>query len=88
MFERLARKEEREGAVQKRPRDVFMEATNEELRNEEHSEANETKQTSHPVSDQVTSSTELNGEKKKDVEKEEDEKGGVICWHQATNNAI
>ena len=79
MFERLARQEEREGALQKRPHDVFKEATNEELRNKEHSEPNETKQTSHPVSDQVTSSTEVNGQKKKDVEMEEDEKGGVIC---------
>ena len=87
MFERLARQEEREGAVQKRTHDVFKEATNEELRNEEHSEPNETKQTSHPVTEEVTSSTKVNGQKK-DVEMEEDEKGGVICWHQAKNNAI
>ena len=79
MFERLARQEEREGAVPKRPRDVFKEATNEELRHEEHSEPNETKQTSHPVTDQGTSSTEVNGQTNKDVEMQEDEKGGVKC---------
>jgi len=79
MFERLARQEEREGAVQKRPHDVFKEATNEELRLEEHSEPNKTKQTSNPVTDQVASSTEVNGQANKDVDMEEDEKGGVKC---------
>ena len=88
MFERLARQEEREGAVQKIPHDVFKEATNEELRNEENSEPNETKQTSHPVTDQLTSSTEINGQKNKDVEMEGDEKGEMKCRHQAKNNAI
>lgn len=86
MFERLARQEEREGAVQKQPRDVFQEATYEEIRHEEQSEPNETKQTSHSVNDQVTSSTEVNGQTNKDVEMQEDEKGGVICWHQAKDN--
>jgi len=79
MFERLARQEEREGAIKKRPQDVFKEATNEELRLEEQSEPNETEQTSHPVTDQVTSSTEVNGQTNKEVEMEEDEKGGVKC---------
>ena len=79
MFERLARREEREGVVRKGPRDVFKEATNEELRHEERSEPIETKQTSHPVTEQVTSSTEVNGQTNKDVEMQEDEKGGVKC---------
>ena len=79
MFERLARQEKREGAIQKRPHDVFKEATSEELHREEHSEPNETKQTSYPVTDQVTSSTEVNGQTNKEVKMEEDEKGGVKC---------
>ena len=88
MFERLARREEREGAVQKGRHDVFMEAVNEDLRHEEHSQPNETKQTSHPVTEQVTSSSEINGQTYKDVEMQEDEKGGVKCWHQSKDNVI
>lgn len=81
MFERLARQDERGGTVQTQTQDVFREATDEELRHKEQSESNEKTQTSLPVNNQVTSSTEVNSQQ--DVEMKEDEKGGVICWHQA-----
>lgn len=77
MFERLARQEEREGAVRTQTQDVFKEATEEELRHKEQSEPNEKKQTSLPVDNQVTSSTEVNSQQ--DVEMKEDEKGGLMC---------
>ena len=79
MFERLARQEERENTEQTKNQDVFQEATEEEIRRDKQSQPSETAQTSLPVNNQVTSSTEVNGEARNDVEMQEDGKGGVIC---------
>ena len=74
MFERLARKEEQQASQEQRP-DVFKEATDQEKQQQ----AEQSEETSLPVTDQVTSSTEVNGEGNADVEMKEDDKGGVIC---------
>lgn len=75
MFERLARQEEQQATQEQRP-DVFKEATEQEKQLQ-------TETNSLPVTDPVTSSTEVNGEGNADVEMQEDDKGGVICWHPA-----
>ena len=75
MFERLARQEEQQASQEQRP-DVFKEATEQEKQLQ--AETN-----SLPVNDQVTSSTEVNGQGNADVEMQEDDKGGVTCWHPA-----
>ena len=71
MFERLARQEEQQASQEQRP-DVFKEATEQEKQLQ--AETN-----SLPVNDQVTSSTEVNGQGNADVEMQEDDKGGVTC---------
>lgn len=75
MFERLARQEEQQATQEQRP-DVFKEATEQEKQLQ-------TETNSLPVTDPVTSSTEVNGEGNADVEMQEDDKGGVIYWHPA-----
>lgn len=73
MFERLARQEEQHATREER-RDVFKEATEQEIKHQ--SELSETN--SLPITNQVTSSTEVKGGNA-DVEMKEDVKGGVIC---------
>lgn len=74
MFERLARQEEQHATHEQR-RDVFKEATEQDIKHQ--SELSETN--SLPITNQVTSSTEVKGEGNTDVEMKEDGKGGVIC---------
>ena len=81
MFERLARKEELE-AGQTQRRDVFQEATDEEMRKLSNSSGTNPL----PAKDQEEApSTEVNGQGNADVEMKEDDKGGVVCWHPGKN---
>ena len=74
MFERLARKEELETAQAQR-RDVFKEATDEEMRKI----SNSSDTSPLPATSQGAPSTEVNGQGNTDVEMKEDDKGGVMC---------
>ena len=81
MFERLARKEELE-AGQTQRRDVFQEATDEEMR--KLSNSSDTKPLAAKDQEEAPS-TEVNGQGNADVEMKEDDKGGVVCWHPVEN---
>ena len=81
MFERLARREELE-AGQTQRRDVFQEATDEEMR--KLSNSSDTKPLAAKDQEEAPS-TEVNGQGNADVEMKEDDKGGVVCWHPVEN---